>query len=98
MTDKKIPAVLVRTPYGKKKGVEIYYRFVQRGYALVVQDTRGREDSTGKWQPNYYEVEDGDDTLNWIAEQEWSDGQVSMTGAPTLAMCSGRRQPAEIRI
>ena len=54
---KKIPAVLVRTPYGKKKGVEIYYRFVQRGYALVVQDTRGREESTGKWQPNYYEVE-----------------------------------------
>ena len=30
MTDKKIPAVLVRTPYGKKKGVEIYYRFVGR--------------------------------------------------------------------
>lgn len=33
MTDKKIPAVLVRTPYGKKKGVEIYYRFVQRAAA-----------------------------------------------------------------
>ena len=81
---KKIPAVLVRTPYGKKKGVEIYYRFVQRGYALVVQDTRGREESTGKWQPNYYEVEDGDDTLNWIAGQEWSDGQVSMTGGSYL--------------
>ncbi len=81
---KKLPTVLVRTPYGKKKGVEIYYRFVQRGYALVVQDTRGREESTGKWQPNYYEVEDGDDTLNWIAEQAWSDGQVAMTGGSYL--------------
>ena len=80
----KMPAVLVRTPYGKKKGVEVYYRFVQRGYALVVQDTRGREESTGKWQPNYYEVEDGDDTLNWIAEQEWSDGQAAMTGGSYL--------------
>lgn len=80
----KVPAVLVRTPYGKKKGVEIYYRFVQRGYALVVQDTRGREESTGKWLPNYYEVEDGDDTLNWIAKQAWSDGQVSMTGGSYL--------------
>ena len=80
----KVPAVLVRTPYGKKKGVEIYYRFVQRGYALVIQDTRGREESTGKWQPNYYEVEDGDDTLNWIAKQAWSDGQVSMTGGSYL--------------
>ncbi len=81
---KKLPTVLVRTPYGKKKGVEIYYRFVQRGYALVIQDTRGREESTGKWQPNYYEVEDGDDTLNWIAGQEWSDGQVAMTGGSYL--------------
>lgn len=75
MSARDYTAVLVRMPYGKKKGVEIFYRFVQRGYALVVQDTRGREESTGKWQPNYYEVEDGDDTLNWIGKREWCDGQ-----------------------
>ena len=51
---------------------------------MVIQDTRGREDSTGEWLPNYYEVEDGDDTLNWIADQKWSDGQVSMTGGSYL--------------
>ncbi len=81
---KKVPAVLIRTPYGKGDRVEQYYRFVQRGYAVVIQDTRGREDSTGTWQPNYFEVEDGDDTLTWIAEQAWSDGQVSMTGGSYL--------------
>lgn len=81
---KKVPAVLIRTPYGKGDRVEQYYRFVQRGYAVVIQDTRGREDSTGTWQPNYFEVEDGDDTLTWIAEQDWSDGQVSMTGGSYL--------------
>ena len=80
----KVPAVLVRTPYGKGSHVEMYYRFVQRGYAVVIQDTRGREDSTGRWQPNYYEVEDGDDTLNWIAAQDWSDGQAAMTGGSYL--------------
>lgn len=80
----KVPAVLVRTPYGKGNHAEMYYRFVQRGYAVVIQDTRGREDSTGRWQPNYYEVEDGDDTLNWIAAQEWSDGQAAMTGGSYL--------------
>ena len=80
----KVPAVLVRTPYGKGNHVEMYYRFVQRGYAVVIQDTRGREDSTGRWQPNYYEVEDGDDTLNWIAAQDWSDGQAAMTGGSYL--------------
>lgn len=80
----KVPAVLVRTPYGKGNHVEMYYRFVQRGYAVVIQDTRGREDSTGRWQPNYYEVEDGDDTLNWIVAQDWSDGQAAMTGGSYL--------------
>lgn len=80
----KVPAVLVRTPYGKGEDVEMYFRFVQRGYAMVIQDTRGREDSTGEWLPNYYEVEDGDDTLTWIAEQEWSDGNVGMTGGSYL--------------
>ena len=80
----KVPAVLVRTPYGKGNHVEMYYRFVQRGYAVVIQDTRGREDSTGRWQPKYNEVEDGDDTLNWIAAQDWSDGQAAMTGGSYL--------------
>ena len=64
-----VPAVLVRTPYGKEDGCEIYYRYVQRGYAVVVQDVRGRNASEGEWLPNYHEVEDGDDTLNWIAAQ-----------------------------
>ncbi|MCD8000180.1 MAG: CocE/NonD family hydrolase [Clostridiales bacterium] len=80
----RVPAVLVRTPYGKHDGVEQYYRFVQRGYAVVVQDVRGREDSTGEWMPNYHEVEDGSDTLDWIADQPWSDGNVGMTGGSYL--------------
>ncbi len=80
----RVPTVLVRTPYGKSGGKESYYRFVQRGYALVIQDVRGREDSEGEWLPMYYEVEDGDDTLNWIAGEPWSDGNVSMTGGSYL--------------
>lgn len=80
----RVPTVLVRTPYGKTIGTAAYYRFVQRGYAVVIQDVRGREDSEGEWLPMYYEVEDGDDTLNWIAGQPWSDGGVSMTGGSYL--------------
>lgn len=79
-----VPAVLVRTPYGKEDGCEVYYRYVQRGYAVVVQDVRGRNDSEGEWLPNYYEVEDGDDTLNWIAAQPWSSGKVGMVGGSYL--------------
>ena len=62
----------------------MYFKYVRRGYAVVVQDTRGREDSEGEWLPNYYETEDGDDTLNWIADQKWSDGSVGMTGGSYL--------------
>lgn len=80
----KIPAVLVRTPYGKEDGCESYFRYVQRGYAVVIQDVRGRNESEGEWMPNYHEVEDGDDTLNWIASQPWSDGSVGMVGGSYL--------------
>lgn len=79
-----VPAVLVRTPYGKEDGCEIYYRYVQRGYAVVVQDVRGRNASEGEWLPNYHEVEDGDDTLNWIAAQPWCSGRIGMVGGSYL--------------
>lgn len=46
MSARDYTAVLVRTPYGKKKGVEIFYRFVQRGYALVVRNRRPLSRST----------------------------------------------------
>ena len=39
----KLPTILVRTPYGKGMGLAAGYRlFVQNGYAVVVQDVRGR--------------------------------------------------------
>lgn len=82
--NEKVPAVLIRTPYGKEDGCEVYYRYVQRGYAVVVQDVRGRNLSEGEWIPNHSEVEDGDDTLNWIAEQSWSSGSVGMVGGSYL--------------
>lgn len=79
-----LPTVLVRTPYGKEHAHRQYYRFVQRGYAVVIQDVRGREGSSGQWVPNHFEVEDGDDTLNWIAAQPWSNKKVGMIGGSYL--------------
>ncbi|MED4779714.1 CocE/NonD family hydrolase [Brevibacillus choshinensis] len=79
----RVPTILVRTPYGRVTehfGGSQWLRFVRRGYALVSQDTRGREDSEGEWLPCANEIEDGDDTLNWIAAQSWSDGKVGMIG------------------
>lgn len=80
----RVPAILVRTPYGKEAGHEAYFKHVMRGYAVVIQDVRGRNESEGEWLPNCHEVEDGDDTLNWIASREWSDGKVGTIGGSYL--------------
>jgi uncharacterized protein len=77
----RLPAILERTPYGR--GAEItpgQIAFVDRGYAVVVQDVRGRYESQGTFEPLRQETPDGDDTLNWIARQPWSDGKVGMVG------------------
>ena len=81
----KFPTVLIRTCYNKFSTAQ-FFAFVHYGYAVVAQDTRGRELSEGVWQPIVNEREDGDDTLNWIAAQPWSDGSVGMIGASYLAI------------
>ena len=40
---------------------------------------------------SFYSEKDGDDTLNWIAEQTWSDGNVGMTALMEV-MYSGQPQ------
>ena len=59
---------------------------MNHGYAVVVQDVRGRYRSGGKFEPINQEVNDGDDTLNWIARQPWSDGGVGMYGGSYLGI------------
>jgi predicted acyl esterase len=83
----RLPAILVRTPYGKGKGLSGTYRlFLNHGYAVVVQDVRGRGDSQGVFHPLEQEVSDGHDTLDWIASQQWSDGKVAMVGGSYLGI------------
>lgn len=62
----RFPVVLIRTCYGKPREI-IMHPFIHYGYALVIQDTRGREESGGEWSPIVNEMDDGKDTLDWIA-------------------------------
>lgn len=79
-----VATVLIRTPYGKSRGSHLYEKYVHRGYAVVIQDVRGREGSSGEFIPLYHETEDGEDTLNWIASQPWCSGAIGMSGASYL--------------
>ncbi|PWU02876.1 MAG: hypothetical protein C5B51_20130 [Terriglobia bacterium] len=82
-----VPAILVRTPYGKGDDlVPNYKAFVDRGYAVIVQDVRGRYASEGIFEPLAQEPQDGDDTINWISRQPWSNGKVGMIGGSYLGI------------
>ncbi|MFO8079759.1 MAG: CocE/NonD family hydrolase [Armatimonadota bacterium] len=77
-----LPIILVCTPYGKDRGnaVELWRDcFLANGYAFVVQDMRGFHASSdaGKGAPRHY---DGYDTIEWLAEQPWSNGKIGMLG------------------
>jgi hypothetical protein len=82
------PVVLIRTPYGSetpqlaKRG--LYY--TKRGYALAVQDTRGKYDSEGDWYGKRDEAKDGSDAITWLGTRPWSSGKVGMTGGSYLGM------------
>ena len=81
----RVPALLQRIPYGKHtpryRGLYLDpVRAVNRGYALIVQDTRGRHMSEGDFYPYRHEPDDGFDTVEWCAAQPWCDGNVGMFG------------------
>ena len=80
--DGKYPTLLIRTIYNNKqdKYVEWTRRFVEAGYAVVMQDCRGRYDSEGAWEPYIHEAEDGYDTQQWIGTQHWCDGTIGTFG------------------
>ncbi len=79
------PTVLVRTPYGRKATSMGSYRFfARRGFAVVIEDVRGRHASQGTLAMVNQEGPDGSDTINWISEQAWSNGRVAMAGSSYL--------------
>jgi putative CocE/NonD family hydrolase len=79
-----LPAVVLRQPYGRRTpgmGFEEVARFFARkGYACVVQDVRGKFSSGGAFDPGVHEVDDGTDTVDWVASEPWCDGRVGLWG------------------
>jgi uncharacterized protein len=77
------PTLVYRTPYGAHAAVEestMFRHAVERGYAVVAQDVRGRYRSDGEFRPYEHDGRDGYDTIEWAAAQPWSDGNVGTFG------------------
>jgi putative CocE/NonD family hydrolase len=77
-----LPALLARTPYGKRHPREQYdaIYFARNGYVAAVQDCRGRFASDGTFRPFRNEAEDGFDAVQWLADLELCDGSVGTHG------------------
>ena len=95
------PVILTRTPYGIGTPGEEPTEWpleTLNGYAFVAQDTRGRYYSEGVDRLFYDDTTDGYDTVDWIADQDWCDGNVGMAGysAPGLTtfMAAGEHHPS----
>ena len=79
------PVVLQRTPYDKSLPLSMTMLDpligAKHGFAVVIQDTRGRYTSEGEFYCFKDDINDGYDTVEWAAAQPWSSGKVGMYGA-----------------
>jgi hypothetical protein len=98
------PVILIRTPYGKRAtSVEAAAQyFLYYDYVVVVQDERGTGNSHGTNElfraDGWGNLQDGYDTIDWIASQDWCDGKVGMFGYSALGisayLAAGTQHPA----
>ncbi len=104
----KHPVIVIRTPYGADKmeinlgGVWFNYFCDTKGYVVVIQDTRGRFRSEGVdsvflddgWRDG---KQDGFDTIEWINEQTWCNGNIGTWGGSAMGitqyLMSGAKPP-----
>ncbi|CUH53980.1 CocE/NonD family hydrolase [Shimia marina] len=87
VTDTPVPAVLEFLPYRKRDGTAerdalTHPYMAGHGYVCVRVDMRGCGDSEGLFDDEYspQELSDGVAVVEWLAAQEWCNGNVGMMG------------------
>lgn len=80
------PVILARTPYNRESATSLGRDGVRRGFAVVIQDTRGRFGSTGENLPFHLDGPDGADTVRWILQQPWCNGRLGTWGGSAGAI------------
>ena len=91
----KLPVILIRSPYtpsfelSEPLAPPLLSHLVRNGYAIVVVNDRGTQWSEGRYQWLQGANQDGSDILDWITQQEWSNGKVGTFGCSS----SGESQP-----
>ncbi len=85
----ELPLIFIKTPYDFNEfggsSLQWAYQAIERGYAVAVQNERGRYYSEGEWQILGNPRTDGYDALTWFADQDWSNGAVGTLGCSSSA-------------
>ena len=83
-TQTPVPVIFNRSPYPYNRPSKHDSRpisaYLKAGYAFVFQMTRGQYHSEGEFHWHQSDRKDGYDSINWIADQSWCDGNVGMEG------------------
>lgn len=78
------PLLLIRQPYGRAIASTVTYAhprwYASQGYAVAVQDVRGRGDSTGEFSGFAQEAADGAVALAWVRSLAYVNGRVGTYG------------------
>ena len=93
-TSKKYPTIFVRTPYnfnfwdvklGAPRDMKSELEAVKRGYTFVTMNERGHFFSEGNYDILGAPVSDGEDAVNWLTSQPWSNGKLGTIGCSSTA-------------
>ena len=88
-TNEDLPLIFIKTPYNfnEIRGATLQwtYEAVKRGYAVAIQNERGRYYSEGEWEILGNPRTDGFDALSWFTDQSWSNGSVGTLGCSSSA-------------
>jgi putative CocE/NonD family hydrolase len=74
------PVIFTLTPYISDTYHSRAAYFASHGYAFALVDVRGRGNSGGEFEPFAQEPRDGHDIVEWLAQQPFCDGKVTMWG------------------
>lgn len=76
----RTPVIFTLTPYISDTYHARGTYFATHGYAFAIVDVRGRGNSGGDFEPFANDARDGHDIVEWLAQQPYCDGKVTMWG------------------
>ena len=79
------PALLARCMYGADRVQDNAKCWAERGYAVLLQNVRGRHGSEGGPVGRNDFAQDGYDTMEWLVAQPWCNKRIGTFGRSALA-------------